>query len=94
MSYITNKNVENLPNDDQQKVQDVGSVDKVDPMQAQTFSDLVKDKEEAELADAAEATDEITPEELQRQIRDNLFRNGFNRAIERAREMAKEMKDG
>ncbi|MGB0360937.1 MAG: hypothetical protein ACPGEF_05985 [Endozoicomonas sp.] len=94
MSFITNKGVENFPKDNNQKVQDVGSVEKVDPMQAQAFSDLVKDNEDAKMEDSTDITDEITPEELQRQIRENLFKNGFNRAIEKAREIAKEIREG
>ena len=94
MSFITNRNVENRPNDNNQQIDDVRPVDRVDPTHAQTFSNLVDERDEVQTADATEESGDITPEELQRQIRENLFKNGFTRAIERAREIAKELREG
>lgn len=94
MSIITNKNVENLPADNSGQVGNVKPVDRIDPIQSQAFSDLVQNKEDNKLAEAAVEDGKLTPEELQRQIRENLFKNGFNKAIERAREIAKELREG
>ncbi|WP_257263259.1 hypothetical protein [Endozoicomonas sp. ONNA2] len=93
MSLITNKDVENLPSDHSGQVGNVKPVDRIDPMQSQEFSNLVKNKDDNKLTAAAD-DGEITPEELQRQIRENLFKNGFNRALDKAREIAKELRQG
>ncbi|MGI2026791.1 hypothetical protein ACTL6P_06375 [Endozoicomonas acroporae] len=94
MSLITNKDVENLPSDNSGQVGNVKPVDRIDPMQSQEFSNLVKNKEDNKLAETAVEDGEITPEELQRQIRENLFKNGFNKALDKAREIAKELRQG
>lgn len=94
MSLITNKNVENIPSDNSGQVGNVKPVDHVDPMQSQEFSNLVQNKDENKLAENTVEDGEITPEELQRQIRENLFKNGFNKALEKAKEIAKELREG
>ena len=94
MSLITNKNIENLPSDNSGQVGNVKPVDKIDPTQSQEFSELVQGKEENKLVENSIEDGEITPEELQRQIRENLFKNGFNKALERAKEIAKELREG
>ncbi len=94
MSMITNKDVENLQHDNAGQVGTVKPVERIDPMKAKAFSELVDNKEENKLAKNVTEEGEITPEELQRQIRENLFKNGFNKAIEKAREIAKELREG
>ena len=94
MSLITNRDVENLPSNNAGQVGNVKPVDRIDPMQSQSFSDLVKNKDENKLMTASGENTEITPEELQRQIRENLFKNGFNKAMEKAKEIAKELRNG
>lgn len=94
MSLISNQNAETPQVDTTGQVGNVKPVDRVDPQQSNQFSDLVG-KDDQQLAMEKEATDgEITPEELQRQIRENLFKNGFNKAMEKAKEISKELKDG
>ena len=94
MSLITNQNAEIPHTDNTGQVGNVKPVDKIDPLQSNQFSDLVdKNGDQVEMAqDASEG--QITPEELQRQIRENLFKNGFNKAIEKAKEISKELKEG
>ena len=94
MSIITNRDVENLPSDHSGQIGNVKPVDRIDPMQSQSFSDLVKNKDENKLVEGSAESTEITPEELQRQIRENLFKNGFNKAMEKAKEIAKELRNG
>lgn len=94
MSMITNRDVENLTTDNTGQVGNVKPVERIDPTQSQEFSDLVKNKDENKLVEASGESIEITPEELQRQIRENLFKNGFNKAMEKAREIAKELRNG
>ena len=94
MSIITNRDVENAPSDHSGQVGNVKPVDRIDPMQSQSFSDLVKNKDENQLVEGSAESTEITPEELQRQIRENLFKNGFNKAMEKAKEIAKELRNG
>lgn|GEM_PF-4831573 len=94
MSLITSRDVENSPSNNTGQVGNVKPVDRIDPMQSQSFSDLVKNKDENKLVEASGENTEITPEELQRQIRENLFKNGFNKAMEKAKEIAKELRNG
>lgn len=94
MSFISNKDVENLPADRSGQVGNVKPVERIDPTQSQAFSELVKNKDENKLAESAAENGEITPEELQRQIRENMFKNGFNKAMEKAKEIAKELREG
>lgn len=94
MSIISNRDVESLPSNNNGQVGNVKPVDRIDPMQSQSFSDLVKNKDENKLAEGSVDGTEITPEELQRQIRENLFKNGFNKAMEKAKEIAKELRNG
>ena len=94
MSLITNQNVEIPQTDTSGQIKDIPPVDKIDPIQSEQFSDLLDD-EKNKLAKGQEvADDQISPEELQRQIQENLFKNGFNKAMEKAREISKELKDG
>lgn len=68
----------------------------VDPIEADRFSDMMKkDKGEVEAAtdDSETAEGEMSPEELQRQIREGLFKSGFQRAMDKAKEITKEMKE-
>lgn len=94
MSLITNQNAEIPQRDTQGQIKDIPPVDRVDPMQSEQFSDLL-DEDKKQVAEQQMASkDQISPEELQRQIQENLFKNGFNRAMEKAKEIAKELKEG
>ena len=91
---ITTNDSEPLrPNPDRNPVDPVNRKPPVEPVEADRFSEMMK-KDDQATADA-ERTDsdkEISPEELQRQIREGLFKAGFQKSMERAREMTKEMK--
>ena len=99
MSLITNQNAELPQVDTNGQVGHVNPVDQIDPEQSDQFSDLVA-KDEQKVAMEGEAMEgkatggEISPEELQRQIRENLFKNGFNKAMEKAKEISKELRNG
>ncbi|OED45392.1 hypothetical protein ACH42_05095 [Endozoicomonas sp. (ex Bugula neritina AB1)] len=94
MSLITNQNAELPQTDTSGQVGSVKPVERIDAQQSNQFSDLVG-KDEQKVAMEDEASDVgITPEELQRQIRENLFKTGFNKAMEKAKEISKELKDG
>ncbi len=94
MSLITNKNTELPESGNNGQIGNVKPVDQVDAMQADKFSDLVdKDQQKATMENEVDEA-AITPEELQRQIRDSMFRNGFTRSIEKAREISDELKKG
>ena len=94
MSMITSKDVENLNHDNAGQIETVKPVERINPMQARAFSKLVDNEGEKKLVENVEQDGEITPEQLQRQIRENLFKNGFNKAIDKAREIAKELREG
>ena len=94
MSLITNQNSEMPQADTSGQVKDVPPVDRVDPMQSEQFSDLLDEDKKQVAEEQAVADGQISPEELQRQIQENLFKNGFNKAMEKAREISKELKEG
>ena len=94
MSLITNQNAELPQTDTSGQVGNVKPVDRVDARQSNQFSDLVGKDDQTVAMENEAAEAEITPEELQRQIRENLFKTGFNRAMEKAKEISKELKDG
>ena len=93
MSLITNQNAELPQVDTSGQVGSVKPVDRIDAQQSDKFSDLVGKDEQKVAMEGETAEAEISPEELQRQIRENLFKNGFNRAMEKAKEISKELKD-
>ncbi|MGI9283330.1 MAG: hypothetical protein ACR2PX_27370 [Endozoicomonas sp.] len=91
---ITNHDAEPLQPSNRGQVDPTQPVQQIDAAEAERFSDL---KKQAEMKDAEAGDVEdgmISPEELQRQIRENLFKNGFNKAMEKAREISKELKEG
>ncbi len=92
MTLITNQNAENLPLDSSGQIGTVKPVDRIDAQQANKFSDLMEDEENISMKESA-SEGEISPEELQRQIREGLFKSGFNKAMEKAKEIVKEMKE-
>ena len=94
MSMISSKDIETLNHNNAGQVETVKPVERIDPMQARAFSNLVDNENENKLVENLEQDGEITPEQLQRQIRENLFENGFNKAIDKAREIAKELREG
>ena len=94
MSFITNKNAELPEVDNHGKVDGVKPVEKIDPQQADQFSDLMAKGSQDAAVEQSTNNAEMTPEELQREIRKNLFKNGFNQAIEKAKEIAKELRNG
>ena len=88
---ITNTDADPIQPENRGQVSPLPPVGEVEAVEADRFKDLMKD--ETQIAEAENAEAAITPEELQRQMRDNLFKSGFNRAVEKAREMVKEMKE-
>ena len=95
MSLITNQNAESPQVDTSGQVNDVKPVDRVDPMQSDQFTDLMaRDETKKAMEQNAAEDGAISPEELQRQIQENLFKSGFNRAMEKAKEISKELKEG
>ena len=92
MSLITNKNIDNLPSDTSGQVGNVKPVDRIDPAHSQSFSDLIDNKEKNVVAKNATESEEMSLEELQKQVRENLFKSGFNNAMEKAKEINKELK--
>lgn len=91
---INNTDAEPLrPDGNRDPVNPVEPKSPVDAIEADRFSDMMKkDKETAADDTDGTAEGEISPEELQRQISEGMFKSGFQKAIERAREMTKEMK--
>ena len=92
---INNTDAEPLrPDGSRNPVDPVQPKSPVDAIEADRFSDMMKKNKDMETAvsDNQAAEGEITPEELQRQIREGMFKTGFQKAIERAKEMTKEMK--
>ncbi|UYM14751.1 hypothetical protein [Endozoicomonas euniceicola] len=92
---INNTDAEPLrPDSSRNPVDPVQPKSPVDAIEADRFSDMMKKNKDMEAAasDNQAAEGEITPEELQRQIREGMFKTGFQKAIERAKEMTKEMK--
>ena len=92
---INNTDAEPLrPDDSRDPVNPVQPKSPVDAIEADRFSDMMKKNKDLEAsADADQAAEgEISPAELQAQIREGMFKTGFQKAIERAREMTKEMK--
>ena len=89
---ITNNDAEPLKPTNNGQVGPTQPVQPIDAAEAERFANLKKGKTEESQAADAQAEAELTPEELQRQIREGMFKSGFNKAIERAREIAKEMK--
>lgn len=95
MSLITNQNAEVPQVDTSGQVNDVKPVDRVDPMQSDQFTDLMaRDEAQKTMEQNAEEEAVISPEELQRQIQENIFKTGFNKAMERAKEISKELREG
>ena len=94
MSLITNQNAEIPQTDTSGQIKDIPPVDRVDPIQSEQFSDLLDEDKKQVVEEQMASADQITPEELQRQIQENLFKNGFNKAMEKAREISKELKEG
>lgn len=94
MSLITNQNIDTPNKDTSGQVGNVTPVDKIDPSQSKQFSSLLEEKEAKSQTEESLDDGEISPEELQRQIRENLFKNGFNKAMEKAKEMRDELKKG
>lgn len=86
---ITNNDAEPIRPENRGEVNPTQPVEKVDAAESKRFSNLMEEEAEATENDGA-----ITPEELNRQIRENLFKRGFEKAIEKAREISKEMKEG
>lgn len=94
MSLITNQNAELPQTDTSGQVGTVKPVDRIDPQQSNQFADLMdKDNQKVSMENEVDEG-EITPEELQRQIRENLFKTGFNKAMEKAKEISKELRNG
>lgn len=95
---ITNNNAEPIkPDSNRDPVNPVEPKSPVDAIQADRFKDMMAKNNSAPEAEtkenASDASDgEIRPEELQRQIREGMFKSGFQKAVERAREITKEMK--
>ncbi|PJE78056.1 hypothetical protein CI610_03015 [invertebrate metagenome] len=78
-------------------VESPSAVSQVEAVEADRFSGLLKEQQEemqtqSEMDTTHTAAEELTPEQLQQQVRDSMFRNGFNKAIERAKEIIKEIK--
>ena len=94
MSLINNQNAEIPQTDTSGQIRDIPPVDRVDPMQSEHFSDLLDEDNQQIAQEQVASEDQITPQELQRQIQENLFKNGFNRTMEKAREIAKELREG
>ena len=96
MSYISSQNAELPQTDNNTQVGTVQPVEKVDAMHSNQFSSLLNkegQEQEKALADNSSEDGGITPEELQRQIRESIFKNGFNKAMEKAKEISKELKE-
>ena len=94
MPLISNQNAEIPQTDTSGQVQDIPPVERVDPMQSEQFSDLLDEDNRQTAQQQVASEEQITPEELQRQIQENLFKNGFNRTMDKAREIAKELREG
>ena len=92
MSLITNKNIDNLPSDTSGQVGNVKPVDRIDPAHSQSFSDLIDNKEKNVVAKNATESEDMSLEDLQKQVRENLFKSGFNNTMEKAKEINKELK--
>ena len=92
---ITNNDAQPIgPDSGKDPINPVQPKSPVEAIEADKFSDMMNKNKELDAAQAEDASDgEITPEELQRQISESMFRRGFQRAIERAREITKEMKE-
>ncbi|WOG29330.1 hypothetical protein [Endozoicomonas sp. 8E] len=91
---ITNHDAEPIQPSNRGQVDPTQPVQPIDAAEAERFANLKKQAEMKE-GEASEVEDGmISPEELQRQIRENLFKNGFNKAMEKAREISKELKEG
>ena len=91
---ITNKDAEPIQPENRGQVNPVSAPGQVEAAESERFSDLMKDKKTDESTSISDDDATLTPEELQRQIRENIFKTGFNRTMEKAREIAKELREG
>ncbi|WP_062267303.1 hypothetical protein [Endozoicomonas arenosclerae] len=91
---ITNQDAEPIQPSNRGQVDPTQPVQQIDAAEAERFADLKKQSEMQESESGEVEEGMISPEELQRQIRENLFKNGFNKAMEKAREISKELKQG
>lgn len=81
------------PDPNRDPVNPVNRKTPVEPVEADRFTEMMNKEDQATAdAEGAGSDAEISPEELQRQIREGLFKAGFQKSMERAREMTKEMK--
>ena len=95
MAMITNNDVEPIrPDPNRDPVGQVTPKAPIQPTESDRFSEAMKKQPQTEAQEAsAESEEEISPEELQRQIREGFFKSSFQKSIERAREITKEMKE-
>ena len=91
---ITSNDAEPLrPDTNRNPIDPVGPKNHVEPVEADRFSEMMKKEDQTtETVDSTESEGEMSPEELQRQISEGMFKAGFQKSMERAREIAKEMK--
>ena len=92
---ITNNDSNPIQPDSQNpQIQPNEPVQQIDPADSERFADLKqRDQENKEML-ASSDEEMLSPEELQRQIEKNLFKQGFDKAVEKAREISKELKEG
>lgn len=95
MSMINPTDPGNIPvNPADPKIDGVGGVEKIDPLEQQKFKELIGEEKKAESADEVLNGDEMTLAELQKQIRDSIMKKGLEDSIKKAREIAKELREG
>lgn len=95
MSMINPTDPSNTPvNPADPKIDGVGGVEKIDPLEQQKFKELMGEEKKAESADEVLNGDEMTLAELQKQIRDSIMKKGLEDSIKKAREIAKELREG
>ncbi|MGI9276764.1 MAG: hypothetical protein ACR2PT_18205 [Endozoicomonas sp.] len=94
---ITNNNAEPVSPQNRGQVGPVTPPDQVENTESERFSDLMKKEDETAEAGNTAAKDGdqlMSPEELQQQMRENIFKTGFNKTMEKAKEIAKELRNG